>query len=228
MPRFLSFTLALLCTAVGCAVGTEKSTDTLRVDTSGRADTSTSLRSQIESEDPYVAMIARAESVRVVQIAKGDTLRFAGMTLSEHGIGPLRIGMTAAEAAAALGGGFADSDIGNPPTCTQAVLTGAPPGFGVELENGKVAAIFVEGGSIGTASGVRIGDPVAKIRPLYPGSHVVRYEDRDSGPPAYDLSVTPGTDSTSPYRIVFRTDGKLVTGFIAGVIPVVEFSEGCS
>ena len=231
MPQPLSFLLALLCTAVSCAVKTEKSTDTLGVDALSpvtvRADDSTWFQSRLDSKDPRVAAIARAESVRQVQIAKGDTLRFAGMTLSEYGIGPLRIGMTVAEAAAALGGGFADSDIGNPPDCTQAVVTRAPPGFGVHLENGKVAEIYAEGGSIAAASGVRIGDPVTKIRPLYPGSRIVRYQNRDTDD-AYGLSVTPGTDTTSPYRIVFQTDGKVVIGISAGVIPTVEYSEGCA
>jgi hypothetical protein len=258
MPQSLPLVLAVLCAAVACAVEREKSADTLRVETSTpvrlgadtsipvtpRVDGSTSLKSRIASKDPEVAAFARAESARVVQIAKGDTLRFAGMTLSEYGIGPLRIGMTVAEAAAALGGGFADSDAGIPPMCTQAVITSAPLGFGVLLENGKVAVIYVDGDSIAaysgghtiaasgvrsiaTASGVRIGDPVAKIRPLYPGSRAVTHTNEDSGGDSYTLAITPGNDTTSRYRIVFETDGKVVTGFRAGVVPVVEYVEGC-
>ena len=154
-------------------------------------------------------------------------MRFAGQTLSELGIGPLRIGMTAAEADSALGGGFADSDIGNPPICSEAVLTGAPPGFGVELENGKVAAIAVEGGSIATSAGVHIGDPEAKIRTSYPGSRldVAGDPDTDTG---RVITVTPGADTASRYRVIFETDGKVVTSFRAGVLPVVASSEGCA
>jgi hypothetical protein len=250
--------LAALCVTVACAVESGKATDTVRVETLSQAtprvdsstpvtlnvDRSTSLKSRIASKDPEVAAIARADSTRVIQIARGDTLRFAGMTLSEYGIGPLRIGMTVAEAAAALGGGFADSDAGIPPMCTQAVITSAPLGFGVLLENGKVAVIYVDGDSIAaysgghtiaasgvrsiaTASGVRIGDPVAKIRPLYPGSRAVTHTNEDSGGDSYTLAITPGNDTTSRYRIVFETDGKVVTGFRAGVVPVVEYVEGC-
>src|SRR4051812_23636515 len=155
IPRSLPFALTLLYAALACRVAAEKSTDTSTVDTSRALNAQPPIRN---NRDPG---IARAESVRAAQIAKGDTMRFAGQTLSELGIGPLRIGMTVAEADSALGGGFADSDIGNPPMCTQAVLTKAPPGFNVELESGKVAAIVVESGSIGTSTGIHLGDQEA-------------------------------------------------------------------
>jgi hypothetical protein len=205
----------------GCSAQTEKSIDTLRVDTSAV------ITAPSASVDPEVAAIARAESARVAHVAKGDTLRFAGMSLSEKGIGPLRIGMTVAEAAAALGGGFSDSDIGNPPGCTQAELVGAPPGFAVELENGRVAAIVVESGSIATSAGIRIGDAETRIKTLYSGSRisVLRNPDFED---AHVVIVTPGNDTTSRSRIVFETDGKIVTAFRAGVTPVVEYAEGCA
>lgn len=147
-------------------------------------------------------------------------------TLSENGIGPLRVGMTAEEARAALGGDF--TVIGttpgmrpDPAACTYATSARIPAGVRVMVEGEKVARVQVDSGTITSAAGARIGDTEARVRELYPA---VR-----SGPHKYTdghyLTVL-AADTTR--RIVFETDGQKVLRFRGGSTPQVEYVEGCS
>ena len=99
----------------------------------------------------------------------------ADMTVTENGIGPIHSGMTVAQANAAIGGGFA-APKGGASGCTYAVLTKAPRGLAVMLENGKVARVEVRSGTIATSTGAQIGDSEARIKSLYPGVAVTPHK----------------------------------------------------
>jgi hypothetical protein len=142
------------------------------------------------------------------------------MTVTEYGIGPIRAGMTVAQANAAIGGGFA-APKGGTSGCTYAVLTKAPRGLWVMLQDGRVARVEVRNGSIATSTGARIGDSEARIKQLYPGVAVTPHKYVAGG---HYLTV-PGSDPAN--RIVFETDGSKVTTFRSGRTPEVENVEGC-
>jgi hypothetical protein len=147
------------------------------------------------------------------------------MTVTEYGIGPLRAGMTIREAAAALGGGFAAPAEGAN-ECTWAVIPDAPHGFNVMLEKNRVVRVDVEEGTIATATGLRIGDPIEKIRSAYPDAKI------EIQPNAYtdyarDVLVTPSSDP-GQHQIIFETDGKTISRFRSGQTPQVGYVEGCS
>jgi len=142
------------------------------------------------------------------------------MSVTEYGIGPIRAGMTVAQANTAMGGGFA-APKGGAAGCTYAVLTKAPRGLAVMLENGKVARVEVRSGSIATADGARIGDSEARIKSLYPGVAVTPHKYMAGG---HYLTVT-GSDPAN--RIVFETDGSNVTSYRSGKTPAVEYVERC-
>lgn len=147
-------------------------------------------------------------------------------TLSENGIGPLRVGMTADEARAALGGDFtvAGTTPGmrpGPAACTYATSGRIPAGVRVMVEGQKVARVEVDSGTVASAAGARIGDTEARVRELYPA---VR-----SGPHKYTAGrylTMVAADTTR--RIVFETDGQKVLRFRGGATPQVEWVEGCS
>lgn len=143
------------------------------------------------------------------------------MTVTEYGIGALRAGMTVEEAAKAMGGGFT-APKGGTAGCTYAVLTKAPPGLAVMLQDGRVARVEVRSGTIPTAAGARIGDSEARVKSLYPGRVTVTPHKYVAG--GHYLTVTP---SDPNHRIIFETDGKKVTGFRSGRVPEVEQVEGC-
>jgi quercetin dioxygenase-like cupin family protein len=73
---------------------------------------------------------------------------------------------------------------------------------------------------VATAEGARIGDTDGRIRELYEGRVT---EQPNKYTPGHSLVVTPDAE----HRIIFETDGKVVTRFRAGRLPEVEWVERC-
>lgn len=205
--------IAMLLTTLACTVKTDKSADTSAVDTSAviaaRADTS-----------PPIT----APAPLPVPPPKPDTSRpepSTSWTVTQNGIGPLRAGMTVAQANSAIGGGFA-APKGYSGGCGYAVLVKGPSGLAVMLEDGKIARVEVRRGGIATAAGARIGDSESRIKSLYAGRVTSTPHKYVTG--GHYLTVTPSDPAN---RIVFETDGSKVTEYRAGRTPQVEQVERC-
>lgn len=141
------------------------------------------------------------------------------------GAGPLRVGMTFAEAATALKGAVPDTN-GLERACSYVPLDGLPPGLLVMWVEGRIARIDVDSISIATAEGARLGDDEARIRTLYAGRVTEKphkYDDRGR----YLVVPAPATGRDS-LALVFETDGAKVTRYRVGRQPQVEWVEGCS
>jgi hypothetical protein len=213
----------VLCVTLACAVKTEKAADTTAtVDTLGERSQSDTV---VGTTAPPAAANAPGSKTASRDSAKTPTARptsgSSDMTVTEYGIGPIRAGMTVAQAAQAMGGGFAAPN-GGAAGCTYAVLTKAPAGLAVMLQDGKVARVEVRKGTIATAAGARIGDSEARIKSLYPDRVTVTPHKYVKG--GHYLTVTP---ADANYRIVFETDGKKVTSYRSGRTPEVEQVERC-
>ncbi len=143
--------------------------------------------------------------------------------VSEAGFGALHAGMTIAEAAAAVPGSFtvAAGDSGS--DCTYASWSDAPAGVRVMLASGTVARIDVDSQSVSTEAGARVGDSEARIDSLYAG-RVHRMPHKYTPGASYLVVLAP---ADSMRRLVFETDGKVVTTYRAGRSPEVEFVERC-
>jgi len=153
--------------------------------------------------------------------ARPDTA--AAWRLSETGIGPVRVGMTVAEAAAAL----PDAGAAHPETeaCAYVGLSGLPAGVSLMTEGGRVVRVDVDDSSaVATTRGARVGWTEARVLALYPGARVEphKYED------GHYLVAIPGAPADTLHRIVFETARGVVTRFRGGVVPAVEYVEGCS
>ena len=146
----------------------------------------------------------------------------ATWTVTENGIGNLRVGMTAAEAKAVVPA-FSVAPSRDSTACTYSRTDGLPPGTMVMLEGGKIVRVEVRRGAIATSTGARVGDSEDKIKTLYPGQVSVTPHKYTQG--GHYLTVTP---PTSADRIIFETDGKKVVNYRAGQRPQVEYVEGCS
>ena len=143
-------------------------------------------------------------------------------TLSEEGIGPVRVGMTVAEAAAALPGGVAHPETQE---CAYVGLSGLPTGVSLMTEAGRIVRVDVDDSSaVATTRGARVGWTEAQVLALYPGARVEphKYED------GHYLVAIPGAPADTVHRIVFETARGVVTRFRGGVVPAVEYVEGCS
>lgn len=148
----------------------------------------------------------------------------AAWRVTEHGLGPLRAGMSVGEARRALGGAL--SSPASAAECDYAEWRGGPPGVRVMTERGRVARVEVVSGAVATDAGARIGDSAARVRELYAG-HVAETPHKYVAGAQY-LTVTPASPADGAFRIVFETDSTgRVTRYRAGLRPPVEYVEGC-
>ena len=223
--RILDIACAMVLIS-GCAVKKENPVDTLAADTMNveMAKVATGSGELIGSPVPGRPAPAQTQNPPTTTPPKSSTPSTStpDMVVTEYGIGPIRSGMTVAEAAKAMGGGFA-APRGGSSGCGYAVMPKAPPGLAVMIEKGKVARVEVRRGTIPTSAGAKIGDTEARINSLYAGR--VTITPHKYTPDGHYLTVTP-TDK-SPHRIVFETDGKVVTEYRSGSLPAVEYVERC-
>ena len=226
MTRFFC-TAALTVAVVACSVKTETSSDTSSLDTTnaiGAPAGGASTQSPAVTPPPASTSPAPGNT-QAPPATSTDTARPPAGTsfrITPNGFGPLRVGMTVAQAAAAMGGGFAAPN-GYDGGCGYARLTKAPAGLAVMLQGGKIARFEVRNGGIQTAAGARIGDSEARIKSLY-GSSVASTPHKYVQGGHY-LTVTPASGSSN--RIVFEPDGSKVTEYRSGKIPEVEQVERC-
>jgi hypothetical protein len=169
--------------------------------------------------------VATTDTVRAsaagVTSSATPTASPGGWPVSETGWGPIRAGMSVAEARAALGGELpepADRE------CDHVRPPRGPHGVLLMIVGGQVARVEVTDTTVVTEAGARVGDTEARINALYPGR--VR-----TGPHKYVdghyLVIRRGTGADSIYRLVFETDGRRVTRYRGGRFPEVEWVEGC-
>jgi hypothetical protein len=159
----------------------------------------------------------------------GDTAPAAddgAWILRADGVGRVRVGMTLAEAAAAIPGGLADT-AGLEHDCDIAKPRTGPRGLWLMVMRDTVVRVEAadSGTAIATALGARAGDSEARIRQLYPAARVQPHKYDEAG---HYFVVIPGAPADTIHRIVFETDGKVVRQIRGGLYPPVEYVEGCS
>lgn len=158
--------------------------------------------------------------------SSGGSAATGQWVVSVHGIGPIRAGMTLDEARAAAGRPLEPLGMTeDPDACHYARLGGAPAGVSFMIEHGRVARVEVDSAGVRTAAGAGVGDTEQRVEQLYDGRVAVTPHKYTSG---HYLTVSPSAPADSVYRIVFETDGRVVTQYRAGIRPAVEYVEGCS
>ncbi|MDZ8258537.1 hypothetical protein [Nostoc sp. ChiQUE01b] len=142
-----------------------------------------------------------------------------------NGIGRVQVGMTVPEAAKAAGTKL----VGDPPNnnCYYVKPQNEPKNLSFMVTKGRISRVDVrQNNQITTLKGAKIGDTEAQIKSLYPGQiQVTPHKYVQNG---HYLTFIPKDRSDRNYRLIFETDGKLVTEFRAGKLPEVEYVEGCS
>ena len=189
----------LLLVSVACASGTERA-----------------------SADSVAARRSAASDSNAAPGTTPTTTPATDSTVTEHGLGALRVGMTFAEAKQALAGALA-MPLETSTGCDYATWHGGPRGVHVMVDEGRIARVEIDSVGIATAAGARVGDTEERIRSLYPGRVTVtphKYED------GHYLTVNAADDSS--FAIVFETSKGRVTRYRAGRRPAVELVEGCS
>lgn len=155
-----------------------------------------------------------------VSAASSDTTQWV---LRADGIGPLRVGMTVAEADRAVGG--LDRTAGLE-ACDYVRPKRGPAGVSFMVEEGRIARVDVgDSARVMTVAGIRPGESETAARQAYPQARVQPHKYDDRG---HYLVVLPAAPADTLHRIVFETDGRVVTTMRGGLYPAVEYVEGCS
>jgi hypothetical protein len=143
--------------------------------------------------------------------------------VTERGLGPLLVGMTIAEASAALDGALTVPAPADTVGCGYVAWRGGPAGVRVMIGAGRITRVDVDSTGVRTAAGVGIGDSEDQVQRAYPARLRVTPQKYGEG---HYLTVTPDAADTS-VAIVFETVGGRVTGYRAGQRPQVEYVERC-
>jgi hypothetical protein len=137
-------------------------------------------------------------------------------TLSTSGAGPLRFGMSLADAIVATNGDFytpkANLD------CTYFRSSRSPLGVAVMVVNRIVTRVVVDAGSTATTEGVRIGSTEDEIEAAYPGRVTTS---------SYANGNVLRVSGESGGEMVFETIGGRVHRFHVGQAPPAQWREGC-
>jgi len=149
----------------------------------------------------------------------------ADSKLALRAIGPIRIGMTIEEAEQALQGPLARAETAEGEDCYYVEPQQGPHGVSFMIIGGRIARIDISEPGITTLSGARVGDSEKHVLSLYPGRlEVTGHTYNETG---HYLTFTPKDPADSNYRLIFETDGNVVTRFRAGRLPEVDLVEGC-
>jgi hypothetical protein len=154
--------------------------------------------------------------------------------LGFEGIGSIKVGMTLAQASAAVGKPVELDPNYILDGCAYAEVQGGPKGLSFMVLRDRASApwkIFradVHEGAIATVSGIRVGATEAEVKATYSGkggSYTVSPHPY-TGPEGHYLTYD--ADGKGGKLLIFETDGKKVTSFRAGDEGAVQAIEGCA
>jgi hypothetical protein len=152
----------------------------------------------------------------------------ASSPLHLEGVGPVRIGMTLAEASAAAGVPVRLQDMPPGPECRYAYPDGAP-GLGRDVAfmvlQGRIARVDV-GATVRTVSGIGIGATEAEVQATYPGR--IRVEPHEYVRGGSYLVYVPADPALRDLSMPFETENGRVQRLRSGLAGPVAFPEGCS
>ncbi len=146
----------------------------------------------------------------------------AAWPVTADGAGPVRFGMTPAEAA-----GAARTPVPTFPdaSCDYWDPDSAPPGLSFMIENGRVVRVDIDSAGVSTLHGLQVGSPVSAVRKAF--GNALRDE-----PHKYEweagwryLTVVAPDSSRG---LIFEVDSQVVLTFRAGLWPPVGYVEHCS
>lgn len=144
--------------------------------------------------------------------------------LTLRGLGPIKIGMTLAEARKALSDPLKLEYAGSE-DCFYTTPSNMPEGIAFMVTDGCISRIEISSPAYASLSGARVGQTQEQLMAMYKGKlKKTRHTYIEEG---FYLTFVPQDAEDQQYRMVFDTDGKHVLGIRAGKLPEVEFVEGC-
>lgn len=150
----------------------------------------------------------------------------ANARLRLDGIGPVKVGMTTAEATRAAGTAIElDPNAGPDPSICGFATSEEGPDVSFMVIDGVIQRVDVSPPSrVVTVSGVGVGATEAEVLGVYQGG--VRVEPHPYVPEGHYLVYE--SSSQGGFLLIFETDGAEVTSFRAGERSAAELIEGCA
>ena len=144
--------------------------------------------------------------------------------ITTAGYGPAKIGMSVAEASAALGVKLvAEGPVDNP-ECHYLRPEPAVEGLWFMISNDRVVRVEVNAPGITTRSGLGVGDAESRVKEAF-GASLEVTPHKYVAPEGSYLTVWSANHKAA---VRFETLQGKVTSFYAGRVPEVEYVEGCS
>lgn len=142
--------------------------------------------------------------------------------VSERGIGPVMVGMTADSAAAALGAYFKVTRDAR--GCRWAVWPTAPVGVVPLVSGDRIIGVSVTKGNVETTTHVKIGSTETDVWHAYmpPNDSIDRVSRR---PRTYRLGMNPSNDPN--FEIEFEIVNGVVASYLAGNVGWVHHQQPC-
>jgi hypothetical protein len=141
----------------------------------------------------------------------------ADSSLSTVGLDSVTFGMTAKQAQRAAGTKLIPESTPNT-NCYWLTAAKAPDGIRFMVSEGTIERIDIVGGPITTRSGVGIGTPVERVVEFF-GDQIDPSEDGRT------LTFVPSDESDAEFRVIFETDGAVVTSLRSGRIPQIRWTD---
>ncbi len=145
-------------------------------------------------------------------------------TVSEQGYGPVRVGMTPAEASRAFGKQLLPLNQGEDEACSYLFPDGDEDAeVAFMVTDGRIARVDIDQPGIATDAGAEIGDSEDSVMGLHPDAVVQPH--KYGGPQDHYLVISaPAGDAA----LVYETSDGIVDYIRAGKLPEAEYVEGCS
>jgi hypothetical protein len=157
------------------------------------------------------AACSRAQPVR-------EALPADAWIVTDDGVGRVRLGMSRSQLTARGGAVNSESE-----ACEFVIPQGAPPGVRAMVVDGAVRRIDIAPPGVATRAGVGVGSTESQVTAAYPSARVEPHKYTSGHYLLVDL--TPAAIGTR--RLVFETDGSTVTRYRVGLVPQVDWVEGC-
>lgn len=158
-----------------------------------------------------------------VALSFGQSKRAVKFVVTDDGFGPVKIGMTLAQASKALGVRVTRDAGYDGNVCYYASPKGGFKGIAFMMSGRRIVRIDIDSQDYATDKGAKIGDSETHIKRLYEGKYKVYHHSYvDDG--HYLKIETKG----GKYGIIFETDGKSVGRYRVGLSEQVGYVEGCS
>jgi hypothetical protein len=159
----------------------------------------------------------------VLLLTVAATVPLQRHVITFHGIGPIRVGASVADASRAAGEQVVEAK--DKPSgiegCYHVRLQSSPTMLFM-VENDRITRVETQDPRFRTQSGVHVGDSEAEARRIYGKRlEVAEHKYYEDG---HYLIVRAADDQSA---VVMETDGKKVVQINAGVWPSVGYVEGC-